>query len=141
MSTLKTSVQGNSCALSVGESLLPQQVLSAPESIGTTDESDGQLAVDAQDDAQRRIDVAQAHLHLDLLGLDEQANIRGIPHKGKKASAFNGVFAHDLERANEWQRLGMGIYLQVNPGGTKVVEIERCTALFFEHDNTRGGSR
>ena len=136
MSTRKTSAQGDSCALSVGESLLSQQELSAPESTGTTDESTGQLAGDAQDDAQRCIDAAQAHLHLDLLGLDERVtNIRGIPHKGKKGPAFNGVFGQDLERAEEWQRIGMGIYLQVNPGGTKVVEIERCTALFFEHDN------
>ena len=35
MSTRKTSAQGDSCALSVGESLLSQQELSAPESTGT----------------------------------------------------------------------------------------------------------
>ena len=50
--------------------LLPQQELSAPESIGHTEESSCARAGDAQDDAQRCIDAAQAHLHLDLLGLD-----------------------------------------------------------------------
>ena len=136
MSTRVTSAQGDPCALSVGESLLSQQELSAPESTANTEESTGQLAEDAQDDAQRCIDAAQAHLHLDLLGLDERAtNIRGIFHKGKKGGAKNGVFAHDLERAQQWQRNGMGIYLQVNPGGTKAAEVDCGTALFFEHDN------
>ena len=51
MSTRITSAQGESCALSVGESLLPQQELSAPESIGTIEKSTGQLAGDAQGDA------------------------------------------------------------------------------------------
>ena len=84
MSTRKTSAQGDPCALSVGESLLSQQELSAPESIGTIEKSTGQLAGDAQGDAQLTIDAAQAHWHLDLLGRDERdVHIRAIPHKGK----------------------------------------------------------
>ena len=51
MSTRVTSAQGDPCALSVGESLLSQQELSAPESIGTIEKSTGQLAGDAQGDA------------------------------------------------------------------------------------------
>ena len=55
MSTRITSAQGESCALSVGESLLSQQELSAPESIGTIEKSTGQLDGDAQGDAQLMI--------------------------------------------------------------------------------------
>ena len=121
MSTRITSAQGDSCALSVGESLRLQQELSAPESIGTTEESTGHLAGDAQDDAQRCIDAAQAHLHLDLLGLDETCtNIRLIPHKGRRGGAINGIFANDLDRAQDLNREGYGVYLQVNiASGTK----------------------
>ena len=136
MSTRKTSAQGDSCALSVGESLLPQQELSAPESIGTTETSTGQLAGDAQDDAQLIIDAAQAHWHLDLLGRDERdVHIRAIPHKGKAGGAINGNFAMDLERFQDLNNQGYGIYLQPNIGGTKAKDITLCTTEFWEYDD------
>ena len=48
------------------------------------------------------LDAAQAHLHLDLLGLDETCtNIRLIPHKGRRGGAINGIFANDLDRAQD----------------------------------------
>ena len=136
MSTRITSAQGESCALSVGESLLSQQELSAPESIGTTETSTGQLTGDAQDDAQLTIDAAQAHWHLDLLGRDERdVHIRAIPHKGKAGGAINGNFAMDLERFQDLNNQGYGIYLQPNIGGTKAKDITLCTTQFFEHDD------
>ncbi|QNJ06491.1 hypothetical protein SynMEDNS5_01776 [Synechococcus sp. MEDNS5] len=65
---------------------------------------------------------------------ERETNIRAIPHKGKKAAAFNGNFALDLERVPRWQAGGRGIYLQVNPGGTKAAEVTAGIALFFEYD-------
>ena len=59
------------------------------------------------------IDAAQAHQHLDLLGLDETCtNIRSIPHKGRRGGAINGIFANDLDRAQELNREGYGVYLR-----------------------------
>jgi hypothetical protein len=82
------------------------------------------------------LDAAQAHWHLDLLGRDERdTNIRAIPHKGMKGSAINGIFGRDLERAQQWQAEGRGLYLQPNPGGTKAHEVSTGIALFFEHDD------
>ena len=44
------------------------------------------------------LDAAQAHQHLDFLGLDEtRTNIRLIPHKGRRGGAINGIFANDLD--------------------------------------------
>ena len=136
MSTRKTSAQGDPCALSVGESLLGQQKLSAPESIGTIEKSTGHLAGDAQGDAQLTIDAAQAHWHLDLLGRDERdIHIRAIPHKGKAGRAFNGNFAMDLEKFQAHNNNGYGLYLQSSIGGTLKDEVTLCTSLFWEYDD------
>lgn len=84
------------------------------------------------------VDAAQAHWHLGL-GLPGRngcdTNIRIIFHKGKKEHAISGNFVQDLKRAQQWQTDGRCIYLQVNPGGTKVSKITACIALFFEYDN------
>lgn len=80
------------------------------------------------------IDDGAVNWHLQLLGLTTEANIRGIPHKGKKGQAYNGK-AWELGRAEKWQAEGCGVYLQVNPGGTKATEIDNGVALFFEHDD------
>ena len=84
-----------------------------------------------------QLDAAQAHLHLDLLGLDETStNIRLIPHKGRRGGAINGDFAMDLERAEALNGQGYGVYLQVNSGsGTKADDVTACTALFCEWDD------
>ena len=80
--------------------------------------------------------AAMALDHLRLLGRDEEdTNIRAIPHKGMSGPAFNGVFGWDLDRVEEWQRSGRGIYLQPNPGGTKVEEVKCGVALFIEFDD------
>ncbi len=83
------------------------------------------------------LDAAQAHLHLDLLGLDETCtNIRLIPHKGRRGGAINGIFANDLERAQKLNRQGYGVYLQVNiASGTKADDVTACKALFCEWDD------
>ncbi len=88
--------------------LLPQQEPSVSESIGNTEESSRARAGDAQDEPQRCIDAAQAHLHLDLLDLDERVtNIRGIPHKGKKVlpstvCSFMTLSGHSNGNATAW---------------------------------------
>ena len=107
--------------LAAPEENLPDWAQSAPESAPNTA-------------TRLTIDDSAVHWHLQLLGLDENANIRGIPHKGKKGPAFNGK-AWQLDRAEQWQAEGCGVYLQVNPGGTKATEITSGVALFFEHDN------
>ena len=136
MSTRMTSAQGDPCALSVGESLLGQQRLSAPENIGNTDKSSRQMAGDAQGDAQLTIDAAQAHWHLDLLGRDErEVHTRAIPHKGKPGFAINGNFAMDLENFQAHNNNGYGLYLQPNIGGTLKNEVTLCTSLFWEYDD------
>jgi len=82
------------------------------------------------------LDIALAHLWLDLLGKDERETcIRAIPHKGKTGSAPKGTFAHDLERAEKWQQQGCGLYAVVNRGGNTAAEITACTALFVEWDD------
>ena len=136
MSTRMTSAQGDSCALSVGESLLGQQEVLAPKSIGTTKESSPPKGGDAQDDAQLTIDAAQAHWHLDLLGRDERdVHIRAIPHKGKTGFAINGNFAMDLEIFQAHNNNGYGLYLQPNFGGTLKDEVTLCTSVFWEYDD------
>ena len=84
-----------------------------------------------------KLDAAQAHQHLDLLGLDETCtNIRLIPHKGRRGGAINGIFANDLDRAQGLNREGYGVYLQVNiASGTKADDVTACTALFCEWDD------
>ena len=84
----------------------------------------------------RSLDIALAHLWLDLLGKDEHDTyIRAIPHKGKTGGARKGTFAHDLERAEQWQKQGCGLYAVVNHGGNTAAEITACTALFVEWDD------
>lgn len=41
----------------------------------------------------------------------------------------------DLERFQDLNNQGYGIYLQPNIGGTKAEEITLCTTQFFEHDD------
>ena len=83
-----------------------------------------------------RLDAAQAHLMLDLIGLDErEVHIRAIPHKGKAGGAINGNFANDLERFQDLNNQGYGLYLQPNIGGTKAKDITLATTLFYEHDD------
>ena len=83
------------------------------------------------------LDAAQAHWMLDLIGLDErEVHIRAIPHKGKAGGAINGNFANDLERAQDLNNQGYGVYLQVNiASGTKADDVTACTALFCEWDD------
>ena len=116
--------------------LLDKQQVAASKNTGTTDDNHGQLAVGAQGGAQLIIDAAQAHWHCDLMGRDERdVHIRAIPHKGKSGGAINGNFAMDLERFQDLNNQGYGIYLQPNIGGTKATEITLCTTQFFEHDD------
>ena len=127
---------GDSSDLSVGNSLLIQQDVEGLSPLTETRFLDCLGGNDAQKGAQLDLDAAQAHWHLDLLGRDERdTNIRAIPHKGKQGPSFNGNFALDLERVPSWQASGRGIYLQVNPGGTKAAEVTAGIALFFEYDN------
>ena len=121
----------------LSEPLLTHQGVKIAKPIGTTDPSRPEPSESAQNHAQNLIlDAAQAHWHLDLLGRDERnTNIRAIPRKGLNGSAINGNFAHDLERVQQWQASGRGIYLQPNPGGTKADQVTAGIALFFEHDD------
>ena len=83
-----------------------------------------------------KLDAAQAHLMLDLIGLDErEVHIRAIPHKGKAGGAINGNFANDLERFQDLNNQGYGLYLQPNIGGTKAKDITLATTLFYEYDD------
>ena len=90
----------------------------------------------------RSLDIALAHWWLDLLGKDEHDTcIRAIPHKGKTGGARKGIFAHDLEHAEEWQKQGCGLYAVVNHGGNTANEITACTALFVEWDDRPRGEQ
>ena len=84
-----------------------------------------------------KLDAAQAHLHLDLLGLDETCtNIRLIPYDRRLGNAINGNFAIDLERAQDLNNQGYWICIQVNiASGTKADDVTACTALFCEWDD------
>ena len=125
--------------VNLGDLLPQEQCVKALKPLAVPEENLPDWAQCAPDSAPNSatrltIDDSAVHMHLQLLGLDEQANIRGIPHKGKKGPAFNGK-AWDLDRAEQWQAEGCGVYLQVNPGGTKATEITSGVALFFEHDD------
>ena len=116
--------------------LLDKQQVAASKCTGTTGASHAHLGVSAQGGAQLIIDAAQAHWHLDLLGRDERdVHIRAIPHKGKAGGAINGNFAMDLERFQDLNNQGYGIYLQPNIGGTKAKDISLCVIEFWEHDD------
>ena len=125
----------------VPEENLPDWAQHAPESAPNsvynagTDDTD---VTDGTDGTGKRltIDAAQAHWHLDLLGRDERdVHIRAIPHKGKRGFAINGNFAMDLERFQDLNNQGYGLYLQPNIGGTLKDEVTLCTSLFWEHDD------
>ena len=94
-------------------------------------------AAGAQNCAQPwRLDAAQAHWWLDLLGKDERhTRIRALPHKGQSGGARKGNFAADLIAAEQWQQQGCGLYGVVNNGGDTAAEITTCTALFVEWDD------
>ena len=116
--------------------LLNEQQVAASGCTVTTELDPPQQGECAQGGAQLIIDAAQAHWHLDLLGRDERdVHIRAIPHKGKAGGAINGNFAMDLERFQDLNNQGYGIYLQPNIGGTKAKDISLCNTLFFEHDD------
>ena len=116
--------------------LLDKQQVAASKCPGTTGASHAHLGVSAQGGAQLIIDAAQAHWHVDLMSRDERdVHIRAIPHKGKAGGAINGNFAMDLERFQDLNNQGYGIYLQPNIGGTKVKDISLCIPLFWEYDD------
>ena len=116
--------------------LLDKQQVAASGCTVTTDDYSPVRGECAQGGAQLIIDAAQAHWHLDLLGRDERdVHIRAIPHKGKAGGAINGNFAMDLERFQDLNNQGYGIYLQPNIGGTKAKDISLCVPLFWEYDD------
>jgi len=116
--------------------LLDKQQVAASKCTGTTGASHAHLGVSAQCGAQLIIDAAQAHWHVDLMCRDKRdVHIRAIPHKGKSGGAINGNVAMDLERFQDLNNQGYGIYLQPNIGGTKAKDIDLCSTLFFEHDD------
>ena len=121
----------------LGEPLQCKQAVNAIQPIAATAISPDQQPSRAQVWSKNlRLDAALAHLWLDLLGKDEHDTcIRAIPHKGKTGTARKGTFAHDLERAQEWQKQGCGLYAVVNHGGNTAAEITACTALFVEWDD------
>ena len=121
----------------LGEVLLAEQCVTARLSTGTTEKSSPPRGGRARKRAHLVLDAAQAHLHLDLIGLDERCtNLRFIPHKGRRGGAINANFSRDLERAQEHNNKGFGIYLQPNVGnGTKADDVTACTCLFIEFDH------
>ena len=120
----------------LGPDLLDKQQVAASGCTVTTELDPPVRGECAQGGAQLIIDAAQAHWHCDLMGRDERdVHIRAIPHKGKSGGAINGNFAMDLERFQDLNNQGYGIYLQPNIGGTKATEITLCTTQFFEHDD------
>ena len=127
--------------VNLGDPLPTEQCVTTLKPLAADQENPPALAQSAPKSAPNRtarlaIDKAQVYLHLQLLGRDERdTNIRGIFHKGKKGPAINGNLARDIDRAQEWQANGMGLYLQPNPGGTKVAEVDECIALWYEHDD------
>ena len=125
--------------VNLGDPLPTEQCVTALKPLAVDQENPPAWTQSAPESAPNRtarltIDDGAVNWHLQLLGLSTEANIRGIPHKGKKGPAFNGK-AWALDRAEQWQAEGCGVYLQVNPGGTKASEITSGTALFFEHDD------
>ena len=136
MATQKLSSHEARATSRLSPELFNKQQVAESEGTVTADLDSRQMGGYAQSGAQLIIDAAQAHWHLDLLGRDERdIHIRAIPHKGKAGGAINGNFAMDLERFQDLNNQGYGIYLQPNIGGTKAEEITLCTTQFFEHDD------
>jgi len=135
-STIRTGL-GDGVTSRLGEPLQHKQAVNGIRSLAATTVSTDQQRCGTQNRSQdRRLDAAQAHLWLDLLGKDEHDTcIRAIPHKGKTGGARKGTFAHDFERAEGWQKQGCGLYAVVNHGGNTAAEITACTALFVEWDD------
>ena len=121
----------------LGELLQHEQGVNRLKPVTATTISNDQQPPDAQGCAQNlAIDAALAYLWVALLGKeDHDTCIRAIPHKEKIGSARKGNFARDLDRAEEWQRQGCGLYAVVNCGGNTNAEITTCTALFVEWDD------
>jgi len=77
---------------------------------------------------------------LEALGYQdgETVRLRGfLPVKGtdpgrKLEFVFPDIPTAEIEH---WQAEGRGVYVVVNPGGHKDVEIEGCRAIFYEHDS------
>lgn len=136
MATQKLSSHEARATSRLSPELLNKQQVAASEGTVTADLDSRQMGGYAQSGAQLIIDAAQAHWHLDLLRRDERdIHIRAIPHKSKAGGAINGNFAMDLERFQDLNNQGYGIYLQPNIGGTKAEEITLCTTQFFEQDD------
>ena len=78
------------------------------------------------------VDAATAHLHLDLLHKnDVETRLRAIPFRGE---VIKGNFTN-LDKFAELNSSGMRVYLVVNSGGDKDIEITQCHAFFAEWDN------
>ena len=78
------------------------------------------------------VDAAVAHLHLDLLHKkDTETRLRAIPFRGE---VIKGNFTN-LDKFAELNSSGMRVYLVVNSGGDKDIEITQCHAFFAEWDN------
>lgn len=86
----------------------------------------------------RQVDPQTASRFLHALGKDSAtARLRAFPHKHslrkREIGARSGSW--DLERAQQWQQEGRGIYLVINDGGDSARSIRRCRALFIEWDD------
>ena len=121
-------------ASTVAQSIKSSQQLSPPQGFAPAKSRKPPLKSSC---SSLKLDAAQAHQHLDLLGLDETCtNIRLIPHKGRRGGAINGIFANDLDRAQELNGQGYGVYLQVSiASGTKADDVTACTSLICEWDD------
>ena len=86
----------------------------------------------------RQVDPQTASRFLQALGKDPStARLRAFPHKHslrkREIGARSGGW--DLERAQQWQQEGRGIYLVINDGHDTALSIQRCRALFIEWDD------
>lgn len=86
----------------------------------------------------RQVDHHSACRFLRALGKEPAtARLRAFPHKHslrkREIGARSGGW--DLERAQQWQREGRGIYLVINDGGDNARSIRHCRALFIEWDD------
>jgi hypothetical protein len=86
----------------------------------------------------RQVDQHTACRFLRALGKEPAtARLRAFPHKHSRRKREIGARrgGWDLNRAQQWQREGRGIYLVINDGGDSARSIRRCRALFIEWDD------
>jgi hypothetical protein len=86
----------------------------------------------------RQVDHHSACRFLRALGKEPAtARLRAFPHnhslRKREIGARSGGW--DLERAQQWQREGRGIYLVINDGGDNARSIRHCRALFIGWDD------